>query len=510
MNIYSKKQRWKLVLTISALVIASLSLWYTNILVKKIAAEEREKVKLWADAIQKKAKLVKYTQDLFNKLKTEEHKRMEMWADATRMLLATENDADRNFYLKIVNSNFTIPVILTDEKNQITSWRNIDGLDSEKQLSQLTQLEKTILFKQFDQMKKSQDPIEIPYYRDFKQYLYFYDSKVFSELKVVLDDLLKSFISEIVVNSATVPVLYTDHTGSHVIAAGNIDPEDLQDSVSVRKVIDIMAAQNQPIVVELDGGERNVIYYQESLLLTQLKFYPYVQLGIFGVFLLVAYSLFSTARKSEQNQVWVGMAKETAHQLGTPLSSLIAWVELLRLKGVEEEVTTEIEKDIKRLETITERFSKIGSQPELKPENVVAVMKNSLSYLQMRVSNKVAFHLNSYSDNITAPINIPLFEWVIENLCKNAIDAMNGSGSITVDINENVKDIFIDITDSGKGIPKSNLKTVFQPGYTTKKRGWGLGLTLVKRIIEIYHSGKIFVKKSELNKGTTFRIILNK
>jgi two-component system, sporulation sensor kinase D len=510
MNIYSKKQRWKLVLTITALVIASLSLWYTNILVKKIAAEEREKVKLWADAIQKKAKLVKYTQDLFNKLKTEEHKRMEMWADATKMLLATENDVDRNFYLRIVNSNFTIPVILTDEKNQITSWRNIDGLNSDKQISQLSQIEKTLLFQQFQTMKKSQAPIEIPYYKNFKQYLYYYDSKIFSELKLVLDDLLKSFISEIVVNSATVPVLYTDHTGAHVIAAGNIDPDDLQDSLRIRKTIALMEAQNQPIIVELDGGEKNVIYYQESLLLTQLKFYPYVQLGIFGVFLLVAYSLFSTARKSEQNQVWVGMAKETAHQLGTPLSSLIAWVELLKLKGIEEEVTSEIEKDIKRLETITERFSKIGSKPELDPEKIVAVMKSSISYLQIRVSNKVSFYLNSNSDEILAPINIPLFEWVIENLCKNAIDAMNGNGIITVDIHENSKDIFIDITDTGKGISKTNLKNVFQPGYTTKKRGWGLGLTLVKRIIEIYHSGKIFVKKSELNKGTTFRIILNK
>jgi nitrogen-specific signal transduction histidine kinase len=509
MNIYSKKQRWKLILSVCALLIGSISLWYTNGLVKKIAQEEREKVKLWADAIQKKAKLVKYTQDLFNKLKTEERKRMEVWADATRMLLTTENDIDRNFYLTIVNSNTTIPVILTDGNHRITSWRNIDGIAGER-LDQLKKQERAFLDYQLIQMSKNQRPIEIPYYKDQKNYLYYNDSKIFSEIRTVLDDLLKSFISEIVVNSATVPVLYTNGEKTEVIAAGNIDTTLLKNPATLTQLISEMESVNQPISIELEEGEKHYIFYQESFLLTQLKYYPYIQLGVFAIFLLIAYSLFSTSRRSEQNQVWVGMAKETAHQLGTPLSSLIAWVELLKMKGVEEEVTTEIEKDLQRLETITERFSKIGSVPELQKSNLVQVLQNSISYLQLRVSNKVAIKLNASTPEIIAPLNIPLFEWVIENICKNAIDAMTGKGSITLDVSEQHQRIVIDITDTGKGISKANLKTVFQPGYTTKRRGWGLGLTLAKRIIENYHSGKIFIKRSEVGKGTTFRIILKK
>jgi two-component system, sporulation sensor kinase D len=408
-NIYSKKQRWKIILTVCALVIASLSLWYTNMLVKTIAAEEREKVKLWADAIQRKANLVKYTQDLFNKLKAEERKRMEMWADATRMLINTENDLDRNFYLSIVNSNHTIPVILTDENNRISSWRNIEGINGES-YSKLEPKEKAFLDYQLLQMKQLQQPIEIPYYKNHKNFLYYNDSKIFSDIRLVLDDMIKSFISEVVINSATVPVLYTEGDKMEVLAAGNIDTTKLKDPLFVKKTIAEMAAQNNPLEVELEEGDKHYIFYQESFILTQLKYYPYVQLGVFATFLLIAYSLFSTARRSEQNQVWVGMAKETAHQLGTPLSSLIAWVEILRMKGIEEEVAVEIEKDIQRLETITERFSKIGSMPELQQENIVQVLKSSISYLQLRVSGKVIFKLNTPSDTILAPVNIPLFE----------------------------------------------------------------------------------------------------
>ncbi|HET6245629.1 MAG: HAMP domain-containing histidine kinase [Bacteroidetes bacterium] len=509
MSVYSQKQRWKIVLFISALLIVFISLWYTNKLVEKIAQEERIKVKLWADAIQKKGNLVKYTNDLFNKLKTEERKRMELWADATKMLFTTENDLDRNFYLTIVNSNTTIPVILTDENQNITSWRNLDAIKADN-LASLSPIEIKILTNELEKMKESQKPIEIPYYKDQKNYLYYNDSKIFTDLRLVLDDIIKSFISEIVLNSATVPVLYTDSSNTHIIAAGNLDSLQLNDSEYIKKLINQMRAQNQPIEIEFDEGQKNYIFYKESLLLMQLKFYPYIQLAVFAIFLMVAYSLFSTARRSEQNQVWVGMAKETAHQLGTPLSSLIAWMELLKLRGLEDEVTIEIGKDIHRLETITERFSKIGSKPEMQNENVIKVLENSISYLKLRVSNRVEFNLDSPSTQIFVPLNVPLFEWVIENLCKNAIDAMNGKGSIHIDVDENIREITIDITDTGKGISSANLKTVFQPGFTTKKRGWGLGLSLAKRIVEIYHSGRIFVKRTELNKGTTFRIILRK
>jgi len=509
-NIFSKKQLWKIILLANAVLFVVVSLWYTNSLVRKIAAEERNKVKLWADAIQKKANLVKYTQTLFNKIKNEERKRIEIWADATKMLFITENDKDRSFYLNVVTSNTSIPVILTDENNNITSWVNIDSVKSET-INLLSEKEKIILNDEFQRISKTQTPIEIPYYKTKKNFLYYKDSKLFMELKIVLDDLIKSFISEIVINSATVPVIYTDETKNNIIAFGNIDSTRINDNSYIQKTIAAMASQNTPIEIILDKDKKNYIFYQDSFLLTQLRYYPYIQFGIIGLFLIIAYSLFNIARKSEQNRVWVGLAKETAHQLGTPLSSLIAWVEMLKLKGVESEVTNEIKKDITRLETITERFSKIGSVPTLQKENIAEFLKNTIGYLQSRVSGKVVFSLNTNNNTeILVPLNIPLFEWVIENLCKNAIDAIGGNGSITIDVTNENDVVIIDVTDTGKGIPKSKFNTVFEPGFTTKQRGWGLGLSLAKRIIENYHSGKIFVKRSELNVGTTFRMILKK
>jgi signal transduction histidine kinase len=232
---------------------------------------------------------------------------------------------------------------------------------------------------------------------------------------------------------------------------------------------------------------------------------------VISVFLFIAYLLFSYARKSEQNQVWVGMAKETAHQLGTPLSSMIAWIELLKLKGLDNETVTEIEKDVQRLETITDRFSKIGSSAKLERLNIVKVVHQAVAYISSRTSQKIRFEVSPpMSKVIEIPLNLHLFEWVIENVCKNAVDAMEGTGLIGIDITEDTDHIHIDISDTGKGIPKSRFKTIFHPGFTSKSRGWGLGLTLSKRIIENYHNGKIFVKSSSLGKGTTFRIIMKR
>jgi len=499
-SIYSKKQKWKLWLFIAAIIIIGLSLWYTNTLVNKIAQDEREKVKLWASAVQKKAKLVKYTNELFNKLKAEERKKIELWAEATKQL--SMDLSDYGFVLKVVSDNTTVPVILADENGLPITSRN---LDPQKET------DKKYLKEQMEEMKASQEPIEINIYKGQKNYLYYKDSKLFSELKNVLDDLIKSFISEVAVNSASVPVLYTDSTKINVIASGNIDSLKIKDSTFLKTSLISMAEHNQPIEVEFGDGTKNYIFYQESKLLTQLKYYPYVMFSIFGLFLLIAYLLFSTARKVEQNQVWVGMAKETAHQLGTPLSSLIAWLEYLRSKGLEPETANEIEKDVKRLETITERFSKIGSVPKLDKVNLISVLNNSVNYIKLRSSKNVVFTVDTENQKeIIAQLNIPLFEWVIENLCRNAVDAMNGNGAINISISDQTQFVYIDVSDTGKGIPKSKYKTVFEPGFTTKQRGWGLGLSLTKRIIENYHSGKIFVKNSELGKGTTFRIVLNK
>lgn len=384
MNIYTQKQRWKLFLLIAAIIIGISSLWYTNKLVNKLSDQERKKVELWADA-------------------------------ARQLADVSINAGDIGFTLNVLQSNTTIPAILTDENNVIISRINLDTLKE-------------------------------------------------------------------------------------------------NDSSYLAEELKIMQAQHQPIEVRIGDKKKTVsyIYYKDSSLLNQLRYYPYFQLAVIALFLLVSYLAFSTSRKAEQNQVWVGMAKETAHQLGTPLSSLMAWVEYLKEK-VQGEHLTEIEKDINRLNTITERFSKIGSAPALKKENVLEVLEHSVAYIKTRTSSHVNFSLsNLQSHQVFAPLNAPLFEWVLENLFKNAIDAMSAEGSINISVLDQQQFVYIDVADNGKGIPKSKFKTVFKPGYTSKNRGWGLGLSLSKRIVEEYHNGQIFVKCSDLNKGTTFRIVLKK
>ena len=382
MNIYTQKQRWKLLLLIAALLIGAASLWYTNRLVHRLADEERKKILLWAEATRKLADV-------------------------------SELNSDINFLSTVISNNTTIPVIWADDKFVPISSRNLDSLSS---------LNKDYLKQQVIEMRAQHEPIEIKIGDNLKQY----------------------------------------------------------------------------------------ILYRDSEILVRLRYYPYFQLAVIALFLFVSYLAFSSSRKAEQNQVWVGMAKETAHQLGTPLSSLVAWLEFLRMKGMQSDYTNEIEKDIQRLQTITERFSKIGSAPSLTKVNMYEVLDHSVHYILTRSSDKVEFVLNQPTTEVFAPLNVPLFEWVIENILKNAIDAMSGVGKITVNITNQHQFVYIDISDTGKGVSKASYKTIFKPGYTTKNRGWGLGLSLSKRIIEEYHDGQIFVKSSEIGKGTTFRIVLKK
>ena len=383
MNIYSKKQTWKLVLFITAVIIGISSLWYTNVLVKKLSDEERKKAELWAEGM--------------------------------KQLSSLENtDQDVSFVFEVVRNNETVPVILTDDKDSVICFRNLDSLKSLK-------------------------------------------------------------------------------------------PEFL------KVQLQIMKQQHERIEIKFSPTQSQFIYYKDSLILTKLAYYPFIQLGVIFLFILVSYFAFSISRKAEQNQVWLGLSKETAHQLGTPISSLMAWSELLKLQSIDAQLVSELEKDVSRLQTITDRFSKIGSAPVLTSTNIHTVVSSASNYMKSRTSSKVVFNLHATENQeIYVPINEALFEWVIENLCKNAVDAMDGSGTIDVYITDNVQVVYVDIKDSGKGVAKSKFKTIFQPGYTTKQRGWGLGLSLSKRIIETYHNGKIFVKSSGLNSGTTFRIALKK
>ncbi len=504
MDLYQQKKRWKLFLFGVAIAIVGVSLYFTNVLVSEIRKDERKNVEIWAEAIHRKADLVNFTNKLFEKMQDEERKRASIVAEAQKQVLLAPINTDLNFYTNIIQNNTTIPVIITDKNGNITNARNVNfSLDTVKKLE-------GALLKEFSVYP----PIVsnyLPPDPSMVLYLYYKDSNIFTELRTVLNDLIRSFFSEVVLNSASVPVIITDSTKRNVIQSGNILENKMSDTAYVRSMLSSMASQNQPIQVNIAGTGIRYIFYRDSFLLMQLRYYPYIQFFVIGLFLIIAYMMFSYARRSEQNQVWVGMAKETAHQLGTPLSSMVAWVELLKIKGVDPETLSEIEKDVNRLETITDRFSKIGSIARLEVTNVISLVHETISYIRVRTSQKVKFTIvPDASHVILVPLNVHLFEWVIENLCKNAVDAMEGNGKVNIEITESDDQVFIDVSDTGKGIPKSRFKTIFHPGFTSKQRGWGLGLTLSRRIIENYHSGKIFVKASTLSKGTTFRITLKK
>ena len=498
MNLYSNKQRWKIVLLIAALVIAGITLWYSNDIADRIREEEQLKVKLWSEAILQRAQLVTYTQELFEDLRREEREKADRLATAYRLINDPPPDMDLTFVTDYLWSNKTIPVLICDARDSILYRIN---LPPAKMFDKAyTDSIRTV-------MAERNAPILL---RDVGHTIYYNESYRFSELKSVMQDLINSFISETVINSASVPVILTDSTRSQVVRAERIDSLTLADSTLRAQRLDRMAAQNAPIAIQLPDAGTHYIFFEDSVVLKQLQYFPVVQLVLIALFLFTAYLIFSTFRKAEQNQVWVGMAKETAHQLGTPISSLMAWVELLGAQGVDEETLVEINKDIVRLNTITDRFSKIGSKPDLEEHDLVDLLEQSFSYLKTRTSRKVHFIIDRGDVASKVMVSVPLFSWVIENLVKNAVDAMEGEGELRATLGTEGNKLYIDLSDTGKGIPKSQHTTIFEPGFTTKKRGWGLGLSLVKRIVESYHGGKIFIKHSEPGKGTTFRILFKR
>jgi len=321
-----------------------------------------------------------------------------------------------------------------------------------------------------------------------------------------------SLESKIIGNNHNIPMIITNEKDS-IAEWSNLDIEKSKESKFLQKQLSIMKGQNKPLIINYivdDEVFTSYIYYRDSDLLTKLKYYPVALILILFLFASVIYLFFKSNKVAEQNKLWTGMAKETAHQIGTPLSSLLGWIEILRLENTDEETVKEIENDVHRLNTIAERFSKIGSIPILKKLDIVYATVSSFNYLKSRSSKQVEFIFKAPKKEILVNINLQLFSWVIENLVKNAIDAMEGKGKIELIISENEKNVTITISDTGKGIPKKIQQQIFSPGFTTKKRGWGLGLSLAKRIIEDYHNGKISVLKSEINKGTTFSISLNK
>lgn len=380
-SIYDSRQRLKYVFIIGAVVIAIASVFVSDLLIKDLAREERQKI--------------------------------EVWAEATRVVTSEDPSLNMKLILQIIQGNTSIPVMLCNEQDSVMNYKNI----------------------------------ELPE-KNVEEFLY-------------------------------------------------------QKAQELKK-------KNQPIPIDMEDGTFQYLYYDDSINLKRLLIYPYAQLSVMAVFILIAFLALTSTKRAEQNKVWVGLSKETAHQLGTPISSLIAWVEYLKMKEVDSSLLEEMEKDVKRLETIADRFSKIGSQPEPVPLDIRDSIRAALNYMETRISSKVKITVEAPEEPVMVLMNDSLFAWVVENLCKNAVDAMGGQGDIRFHIEEKAKKVYIDVSDTGKGILKSKFKTVFNPGYTTKKRGWGLGLSLVKRIIESYHGGKIYVKNSEIGKGTTFRIELNR
>ena len=400
-TIYDRQRTGKFIFIAVSLIAIIVFLLISNNLVKSLAAQERE--------------------------------RMDIWAQATEKLAQADMEADIEFLLNIISQNTSIPVMVADSAYNIIDYRN---------------------FRLPDKADTAGTPAAFLSERNY--------AFLVSRLKKPGGD---------------TPLEAMTQTDPHFI-----------------KVSALYSSQ--------------YIYYEDSILLKRLSLYPYVQLIVMVILAVIVYFAVIYTKRAEQNRVWVGLSKETAHQLGTPISSLMAWSQYLEAIGAEREVTDEINKDVRRLSVIADRFSKIGSKPELHLEYLNQVVEQSLQYMKGRISDKVDLRMVFPEDDFGVAISTALFEWVMENLTKNAVDAMDGSGRITITTGRDKDRAFIEVSDTGKGIQRKNFKTVFNPGYTTKKRGWGLGLTLVKRIIEDYHGGRIFVKESEVGRGTTFRIEL--
>ena len=499
-RLYTNKTRWKWAMAVAALVLIAASLWYTNRLVKSIAEQETRQVKMWAAAMEQHAVMMQSTEEFFNKVSEQEQLRVDLLASAYRRVIDITSNENTAVYLDIIRNNISIPLVITDTKDNIIFSSNLPANQEGK--------------KTFDKEMKAYyskfAPIKIDPGYGSVQWLHYNESLIYTELKAVLEDMIEHFMAEITLNSVGAPVIITNEDQSKILSFGNLDSLMMQDTNYVKRQLAIMSDENDPLQIEFMNTGKATVFYRTSDLVQQMRYYPMIQMVVFALFLVIAYLLFSSARRSEQNRVWAGMAKETAHQLGTPLSSLMGWIELLKMQDEPFVGTNEMEKDIERLQIVTDRFSKIGSIPVLEPSDVIYHIHDTMDYLQKRFSKKFEFEINLPEKELVIPLIPSLFRWVLENVTKNAIDAMGDHGKITVDLINDSDHIHIDISDTGKGIPKSKIKQVFNPGYTSKKRGWGMGLSLARRIIEDYHKGKIFVKSSVVGQGTTFRITLKK
>ena len=491
------KPRLKYILLALTMALAFVALWQVHHVAEQVRQNEESKVRLWASAIGQRNQLATATRQFFHEATLDEQRKMELYTDILQSFAEPDMNTDLGFSLRYVNyivdSSHT-PIIITTSR---------DSLISVPQEMAGTKLEGALM------EEYSQNPPFSYNLWGMQMTLYYKESEYYTRLREVLEGFTQSFLTDITQNSVLVPVIIVDSTRRHVVATGNIDsslvntPERLQAHLA--------SVGNDPIEITLPSGGLSYVYYETTPLLQALRWVPLFYFVIAAVLVFVSYYLFRTARSAEQNRIWVGLAKETAHQLGTPLSSLSGWLEYLHGKELTPEYAAEVDKDLRRLETITRRFSKIGSVPELKEDNVKEATLAAIGYLQSRSPRRVTFNVSfPEGETFLAPLNSYLFQWVIENLCKNAIDAMDGEGTITVVASQDARKIYLDISDTGRGMSPSVQRHIFDSGFTTKTRGWGLGLPLARRIIVQYHRGRLFLKYSVPGQGSCFRIVLKK
>lgn len=462
-------------------------------------------MRLWANAISQKSELMASTETFFNEVAIDERRKVKLYIDVLQSFNKSDLGSDAEFYLSyvsyIVDSSRT-PFMIIDSDSMITSCGNIypTPLGDRALIGTKMTPELACLF--------SQNP---PFhYRiwGIPLTLLYRESQIYSDMREALDNLNSSFLSEVTNNSVFVPVIVVDSTRLQVLGSGNIRSSEFDTPEKLQHKLARMADINDPITLRLANQRLAYVYYESTPLLKMLRILPLVYIFLAAVLIIISYNLFRTARSDEENRIWVGMAKETAHQLGTPISSLSGWADYLEGKTLEEPYIGEIRKDIDRLDTIARRFSKIGSVPELTEQDLCQVIRHTISYLEKRSSRKVHFQTTLPDHPVIVPLNSYLFEWVIENICKNAIDAMEGRGTFTTIVTTEGNLVHIDLCDTGKGIAPSQQKLIFESGFSTKQRGWGLGLSLARRIVQDYHKGKIFLKYSVPGQGSVFRITL--
>jgi len=485
-------------------VLAISTIIYANLLANKIEKQEKSQVILWAKAISEKTRILKISNELFQELTDEERKKLEI-TKKTSKLIQTETDNEKlQLFLQILTLNDKIPAISTDENLVVLETKNLDNQNIP--IGSVLSRKSNPEFFRFP-------PIEVPL-SDKKNYIYYRESIIYQKLTKIIQESSNQFVDEITNNSSLLPVILLDKKGK-LLDYGNIAPDIVQDKHKLAAYVKELMLSQSPIVIDIDPQNKKFLYYENSNIASYIKWFPIGLYTILATLLFLTFSAIRTARNFEKNQIWVGMSKETAHQLGTPISSLGAWIEVIEesssnLHENQKNVLGEMKKDINRLSLIADRFSKIGSKPKLESIQLDEILHQCYDYLRKRASKKIQFSLENVDKGIYIEINRQLFEWVIENLVKNAFDAIGHEGKVSIKTSVEGAKVFIDIKDSGKGILPKDEEHIFEPGFTTKKRGWGLGLSLCKRIIEDYFGGKIYVQWSKINSGTIIRIELKK